>query len=117
MGRKSQVKGRRGEIELSRILQECGYDVQPGRAVSYGATPDLTGLPGVHIECKRNEKLNIVEAMTQAERDATRFCDGSPTVFHRRNRSPWLVTMRLDDWLRLYKRTKPEIELLLERKR
>ena len=56
MGRKSQAKGRSGELELARILQSYGYSVEPGQAVSYGATPDLTGLPGVHIECKRAQQ-------------------------------------------------------------
>lgn len=103
MGVKSQRKGRAGELELAKILQAHGYDVSPGIPVSYGQTPDLVGLPGVHIECKRVERLNVPEAMAQAERDAEFFRDGAPAVFHRRNRSPWLVTMRLDDWLRLYK--------------
>lgn len=102
MGTKSQRKGRAAELELSRILQGYGYDVQPGQAVSFGGTPDLTGLPGIHIECKRSETLRLPEWMAQAERDAKRFEDGAPAVFHRRNRQPWLVTMRLDDWLALY---------------
>lgn len=101
-GRTSQRKGRAGELELAKILQTHGYDVQPGQAVSYGATPDLTGLPHIHVECKRNERLNIHAAMAQAERDADHFRDGLPVVFHRRNRSGWLTTMRLDDWLTLY---------------
>lgn len=103
MGRASQRKGRAGELELARLLRGYGYDVQPGQAVSYGATPDLVGLSGVHIECKRNERLNVPEAMAQAVRDADRFRDGAPAVFHRRNRSGWLVTMRLSDWIELYK--------------
>ncbi|WP_294756150.1 hypothetical protein [uncultured Flavonifractor sp.] len=103
MGRASQRKGRAGELELARLLRGYGYDVQPGQAVSYGATPDLVGLSGVHIECKRNERLNVPEAMAQAARDADRFRDGAPAVFHRRNRSGWLVTMRLSDWIELYK--------------
>lgn len=102
MGRSSQRKGRSGELELCRLLQAHGYPVEPGEPVSYGATPDLTGLPGVHIECKRVERLNVPEAMAQAERDAQRFRDGAPAVFHRRSRSPWLVTMKLEDWIKLY---------------
>ena len=101
-GRTSQRKGRAGELELARLLQGYGYNVEPGMAVSYGETPDLVGLPGVHIECKRNERLNVPEAMAQAVRDADRFLDGAPTVFHRRNRSGWLVTMRLPDWIAIY---------------
>lgn len=103
MGAKSQRKGRDGELELCRILQGHGYPVEPGKAQSYGEVPDLFGLPGVHIECKRVERLNVPEAMSQAERDAQRFGDGAPAVFHRRSRSPWLVTMKLEDWLELYR--------------
>lgn len=105
-GRASQRKGRDGELELARVFQEYGYDVQPGRAQSYGEVPDLTGLPGMHIEVKRVERLNVPEAMKQAVRDAGKFRDGAPTLFHRRSREPWLVTMRLHDWLALYDRQK-----------
>ena len=102
MSKTSQRKGRAGELELARLLQDHGYPVEPGQAVSFGVTPDLVGLPGIHIECKRVERLNVSEAMAQAIRDAERFQDGAPTLFHRRNRQPWLVTMRLEDWLELY---------------
>lgn len=106
MGRKSQAKGRAGELELSRILRGYGYQAEPGQAVSFGSTPDLTGLPGIHIECKRRERLDLNGAMLQAVRDAEKFRDGAPAVFHRRNRQPWLVTMRLTDWMSLYGRQK-----------
>lgn len=102
MGKSSQRKGRAGELELARLLQEQGYPVEPGEAVSFGATADLVGLPGIHIECKRVEKLNVPQAMEQAVRDAEKFHDGAPALFHRRNRQPWLVTMRLEDWVQLY---------------
>ena len=105
-GKTSQRKGRTGELELARFLQGYGSDVQPGRAVSYGATPDISGLPGIHIECKRAEQLRPYDWMAQAERDAVRFGDGLPAVFFRRSRSPWLVTMRLQDWMSLYQKTK-----------
>lgn len=87
---------------LAHILQAHGYNVEPGRSQSFGEVPDLSGLPGVHIECKRVERLNISQAMAQAVRDAERFQDGAPAVFHRRNREPWLVTMRLEDWLDIW---------------
>ena len=101
-GRTSQRKGRAGELELARLLQEYGYNVEPGRAVSYGSTPDIVGLPGVHIECKRAEQLRPYSWLEQAERDAVRFGGGLPAVFFRRSRSPWLVVMKLGDWLELY---------------
>lgn len=103
MGKSSQRKGRDGERELRDVLQDYGYQVECGEPVSFGTVPDLVGLPGIHIECKRVEKLNVPEAMRQAIRDSERFRDGMPVLFHRRNRQPWLVTMRLDDWMKVYR--------------
>ena len=100
----SQRKGANGERELATILRRRGYDMRRGGSLSYGEIPDLVGLPNIHIEVKRRERLNIYEAMAQSIRDAARFGDGAPTVFHRRNRSEWLVTMRIEDWLNLYER-------------
>lgn len=95
MGAKSQRKGRAAELELSRILQGYGYPVEAGRAQSYGEVPDLSGLPGIHIECKRAETLRLSES--------ERFEDGAPAVFFRRSRSPWCVVMKLGDWMAIYK--------------
>lgn len=106
MGSKSQRKGRAGELELSRILRSHGYPVEAGRAQSYGEVPDLSGLPGVHIECKRTEALRLSEWMAQAEQDAKRF-GGLPAVFFRRSRSPWCVVMKLEDWIALYAASRP----------
>lgn len=103
-GMSSQRKGKRGEEELATILQQAGYSVRHGPSQSYGSCPDIFGLDGVHVECKRREKLNLSEAMNQAIRDAERFHDGAPCVFHRKNRESWRVTMRLEDWLELYQR-------------
>jgi hypothetical protein len=70
--------------------------------------PDVTGIIGIHCEVKRNERLNITDAMSQAIRDSEKFHDGLPAVFHRKNRSKWLVTMTLVDWLMLYKKAMGE---------
>ena len=99
----SSRKGADGERELAAILEAEGFRMERGGTESFGTVPDLSGLPGIHIEVKRVEKLNIFTAMAQAIRDAARFRDGYPTVFHRRNRKPWLVTMLLSDWLRMYR--------------
>ena len=102
MGKSSQRKGAAGERELAALLSAAGYECQRGGSLSFGEIPDVLGLPGIHIECKRVEKLNVGEAMEQAIRDSDRMLDGMPAMFHRRNRKPWLVTMRLEDWLKLY---------------
>ncbi len=103
MGAKSQKKGRAAELELSRILQSYGYPVEAGRAQSYGEVPDLSGLPGIHVEVKRRENLNLSSALEQAQRDSERF-GGLPTVFHRANRKPWVVSMPLESWVQLYEK-------------
>ena len=70
MGNKSQAKGRRAELELAHILQGYGYDVRPGEPLNYGREPDLSGLPGVHIECKRAEALRLSDWMAQVRQGA-----------------------------------------------
>lgn len=102
MGKKSQRKGADAERELAAILTGYGYDAERGGSLTYGTVPDVTGLPGIHIEVKRRENLNLLDAIRQAAADAERFQDGKPAVFHRKNRSPWLVTMPLEAWMQLY---------------
>lgn len=102
MGKSSQSKGRRAELELVRVLQANGIPAEPGQAVSYGSTPDITGISGIHAEVKRRENVNLSAALAQAEADSRKFCDGLPCVFHRKNREGWRVTMPLSAWLELY---------------
>ncbi len=104
MGKSQQRKGADGEREIVSILNAHGYNTERGGSQTYGMIPDIVGLPGIHIEVKRVEKLNVHEAMDQSVRDSIRFRDGFPALFHRRNNTSWLVTMRLEDWLSLYKR-------------
>lgn len=104
MGVRSQRKGRRGEFELVRALREYGFDVTAAEPLNFGTVPDVYGLRGIHVECKRTERLSMNSALQQAIRDAAKFGDGLPAVFHRRNRQAWNVTMRLSDWLELYRK-------------
>ena len=98
----SREKGAAGERELARALRGLGYDARRGQQYSGAAgDADVLGLPGIHIECKRVERLDLQGAMSQAVSDAR---PGElPAVFHRRNRCPWLVTMCLEDWVEIYR--------------
>lgn len=106
-GRMARRKGQTGELELAHVLQDHGFaDVR--RTSQYcgktGDASDLVGLPGIHIESKRTERLSLYEAMGQARRDAQAAGKGDfPTVFHRRSKHPWLVVMNLDDWCEMYR--------------
>lgn len=100
----SRQKGKRGELELAKVLREHGYETRRGQQYSGTETSaDVVGLPGIHIECKRVENLNVYNALMQAIRDTGESGD-LPAVFHRKNNQPWLVTMRLDDWLKIFSR-------------
>lgn len=104
----SKKKGIRGELELSHVLKDYGYETRRSQQYCGAAgDADITGLPGIHIECKRVEKLNIYAAIGQAVHDAAApllFEDARlPAVFHRKDRCEWLVTMRLNDWMQLYR--------------
>ena len=95
----SRAKGKRGELELAHILQGYGIEARRGQQYSGIEGEDVVGLEGIHIECKRVEQLNIDKAMEQSRRDAG---DKTAVVMHKKNHKPWLVTMDLDDWMRLY---------------
>ena len=100
----SKQKGKRGELELAHKLKEYGYDAR--RTAQYcgntGDASDVVGLNGIHIECKRNEHLNVYDAMAQAKGDST-GTGNMPTVMWRKNDCEWLVTMELKDWISLFR--------------
>lgn len=98
----SRNKGATGEREVADILRGYGYKARRGQQYS-GANgdADVVGLPGIHIEVKRREKLNIYDAIDQSKRD--RKPEELPAVFHRKNHCEWLVTMPLDDWMKIYR--------------
>lgn len=97
----SRQKGATGERELARILHEYGYNTRRGQQYcGANGDADVVGLPGIHIECKRVERLNISDAMTQSIGDARP--GEMPTVFHRKNCEPWKTTMLTSDWMKLY---------------
>lgn len=101
----SKIKGNKGERELAAILREHGYNTRRGQQFcGANGDADVEGLPGIHIEVKRVERLNIHEAMKQSIRDARP--GEMPAVFHRRNREEWLVTMPFNDWIELYSEAK-----------
>ena len=97
----SRAKGARGEREFANLLQSEGLVAYRGQQFRGGAdSPDVVceSLPDIHFEVKRVERLDLVAAMAQACRDCG---SNTPVVAHRKNNTPWLMTMRFDDWLTL----------------
>lgn len=97
----SKHKGSAGERELCDFLTARGYPAHRNdqRYIGGKGNPDVSaqGLEDYHLEVKRVERLNVSEAMKQASGDAS---GRIPAVVHRRSREPWLITMRLEDWLK-----------------
>lgn len=101
MGKASREKGKRGERELAGILKSYGYNAKRGMQYHGGPeSPDVVGLPNIHIEVKRVERLNLDAAIDQSVTDAGD--DELATVFHRKNGGKWNVTMPMEDWMKLY---------------
>lgn len=101
----SKQKGKRGELYVVREFKKAGYECN--RTAQFkgntGRADDIEGIDYIHAEVKFVEKLNINVAMDQAVRDSQASeRDAMPTVFHKKNYGDLLVTMRFEDWLKLY---------------
>lgn len=100
----SKQKGARFERQLASKFREYGYEAR--RTAQYcgntGDASDVIGLPGIHIEAKHQERMQLYDWVAQAKRD-TAGTGNLPTVFHKKNNAEILVTMELADWMRLYR--------------
>ena len=98
----SRKKGVRGEAQLASILREYGYETRRGQQYcGANGDADVVGIPRLHIECKRVERLNVYDAVAQSERDAR---EGEvPVVMHRKNNCKWLVTLSLDEFMKIWR--------------
>lgn len=107
IGKSSKARGKRGELSLVHALRDAGFPEVRRTAQYCGkatGTADLVGLPGVHVEAKNVERLNIWSALAQSKRDVEADGKGdSPAVFFKRNRTGWYVALPLEDFIRLYK--------------
>lgn len=96
-------KGKAGERELAAAMRHLGYH-GARRSQQYCGTEgdaDIAdAIPGVFIECKRVQALNIEAAVARACLDAHPKRQ-IPVVMHRKNRGNWMVTVLLDDLGRL----------------
>lgn len=104
----SRDKGKKGEREFAALCRDQGYDARRAQQYAGGVeSADVVGLPGIHIEVKRVERLNIEDAMAQSVRDAG---DQVPIVAHRKNNCEWLITMKADDWFQIYREWEAGVE-------
>jgi Holliday junction resolvase len=100
----SRAKGSRTERELAKELnKEMGWHARR-TAQTCGKFGDadihIPELPQVLVESKAVQTLNVVAAMNRAVEDAA-AAGKLPVLCHKKNRTPWLLTIRLSD-LRLF---------------
>lgn len=113
----SKRKGKVGELEWARVCNDHGYNCR--RTAQYcgntGEASDVVGLPGIHQEVKRVERLDLYGALSQAQRDAR---PGEiPIVAYRRNNHDWVVIMSAEQWFELYRSWEAERALIEYRER
>lgn len=105
MGKMSREKGKRFERQLAKIFRGYGYS-DSRRTAQYcgntGDASDVTGLPGIHVEAKHQEKMKLYDWMDQAKHDASGTGE-MPVVFHKQNNHEILVSMQLDTFFELYR--------------
>lgn len=106
IGRASKAKGARFELEIAHYLQEHGYPEAHRTAQHCGKTGDagdVEGVPNLHIECKHVEKLNLYNAYHQSVRDNNAKNNGDiPIVVHKKNRETVMVSLSLDDFIKIF---------------
>lgn len=93
----SNRKGKGFELQVANILTDViGLEVRRSQQYCGGAgDADIVGIPGLHLECKAVEALNLTEAMTQAASDAR---EGTlPVVIHKKKWGDIMVTFKLAD--------------------
>ena len=97
----SKQKGKRGELEVAKILREHGFDAR--RTAQFcgntGDAADVVGIEGFHIEVKRAETTKIWDWIQQAERDHK--ADTVPLVVFRKNGETWKVVLDFDEFLKI----------------
>ena len=108
LGKYSKEKGKRGEREVANILKSYGFNAR--RTAQYcgktGDASDVVGIDGFHVEVKFVEKLNVWNAMKQAERDAdaefvNRGTVKKPVVIYRKKNEDWHCILGIDDFVEL----------------
>lgn len=103
MGKAQREKGKRGERELAAINRDLGFsDSRRGQQFHGGGdSPDVTGVPGIHLEVKRVEKLMLWPSLDQAGRDSAD--DEIPVVAHRPNGRDWIAILDYRTFMGMYK--------------
>ena len=98
----SRQKGKRGELDaaesLRRLFCWTARRTQQFRGTSDSSDVEVAETPEAFWEVKREERLNVFKALATAVAEAG---GKLPVLMHRKNKTEWLVTVRLADLARL----------------
>ena len=117
MANPQKAKGDAYERDLAKALNTHIFDGEErvqraplsggGKVGLAAGGADLLGTPDLFVEAKRTERLNVREAMRQAEDNIVKTASSDmPVVMTRRSREPLLDSLcvvRLKDFLKLYR--------------
>ena len=98
----SRRKGKAGELEAAAELNRILPAAMARRSQQHSGTESASdliapGLPGLWLEVKRVQKLNLSEVMEKSLEQCGTLC---PVVLHRKNGEDWMMTIRLNDAIR-----------------
>ncbi len=98
----SRNKGVTGELEFAKYLRDNGFEARRGQQHKGGIdSPDvITDMTKLQWEVKRVEALNLHKAMEKLALE-TDFMD-IPVIAHRKNGTPWLATLPMTRFIRMY---------------
>lgn len=104
-GRASREKGKHFERWVANYFKQHGVNAR--RTAQFngktGQAGDVEGVPGIHIECKAVERLNMEAAYQQSARDAEAAGKNEvPIVIHKKSRKSAMITLALEDWICMY---------------
>lgn len=105
MGKSERNKGMAAEREVRDIINSLSsFKVHktPHSGALTWLKGDLIGLPDIHIEVKRQERIQIDAWMRQAADQAD--AGQVPAVVYRKSRTPWHICMPLVDFIQLLDR-------------
>ena len=93
-------RGSEGERQAAHALNAVLPHAKARRAQQFAGhhtAADLVceGLPGIMVEVKRKQALNLHKTMDKSLEDCTE--DQTPVILHRKDNCEWLLTVRLED--------------------
>ena len=101
MSAMSRRKGERGERAVVEMAKAHGFTAVRARSGAGQELSDIVGIPGFVVESKWVERETVRAWFKQASENCGRDI---PVVAHKRNHSPWLATLELEELLALIAR-------------